>query len=136
MGKKSIFFQLFELSSSTYTYIIADAETKEAAIIDSVIETVDRDLKLIEELGINLKYVIDTHVHADHVTAAGEIRKRTKAQSAVSSGAKVDCADILLVDGQELFLGKSKIKVLETSGHTDSCISLLWEDKVFTGDVL
>ncbi|MFN9068457.1 MAG: MBL fold metallo-hydrolase, partial [Bdellovibrionales bacterium] len=76
-----IFHQLFEPESSTYTYIIADKKSKEAAIIDPVLETVDRDLKLIEELGLNLLYVLDTHIHADHITGAGEIRKRTKVKT-------------------------------------------------------
>ncbi|MFP5520337.1 MAG: MBL fold metallo-hydrolase, partial [Bdellovibrionia bacterium] len=68
-----IFHQLFEHESSTYTYLLADKQSKEAVLIDPVIETVERDLKLIHELGLKLKYVLDTHVHADHVTAAGEI---------------------------------------------------------------
>lgn len=136
MGLNCIFYQLFEHESSTYTYLIADPLTKEAALIDSVIETVDRDLKLIEELGLELKYVLDTHIHADHITGAGEIRKRTGAQSAVSVDAKVDCVDIALKDGQELSLGNKKIKVLATPGHTNSCVSFLFEDKVFTGDAL
>lgn len=136
MNAETIFYQLFEQESSTYTYLIADPATKEAALIDSVIETMDRDLKLIDELGLKLKYVLDTHVHADHITAAGEIRKRSGAQSAISEGAHVECADLILKDGQELFLGNKKIKVLATPGHTDSCLSFLFEDRVFTGDAL
>lgn len=136
MKTNSIFYQLFEHESSTYTYLIADPETKEAALIDSVIETVDRDLKLIEELNLKLKYVLDTHVHADHITGAGEIREKTGAKSAVSKDANVKCADIALEDGQELMLGNKKIKALKTPGHTDSCMSFLFEDKVFTGDAL
>lgn len=131
-----IFSQLFESESSTYTYIIADAVTKEAAIIDPVIETIERDLKLISELGLKLKYILDTHVHADHITAAGEIRNRTGAKSCLSSAAGVDCIDISLQDGQELFLGDKKIKALSTPGHTNSCMSFFFEDKVFTGDAL
>ena len=114
MDHEAIFYQLFEHESSTYTYLIADPVTKEAALIDSVIETVDRDLKLIEELGLKLKYVLDTHVHADHITGAGEIRKRTGAKSAVGEGAHVDCVDIALKDGQVLFLGSKRIKAIAT----------------------
>lgn len=132
----SLFYQLFEHESSTYTYLIADSVTKEAAIIDPVHETIERDLKLIEELGVTLKYVLDTHIHADHITAAGEIRKRTGAKSAVSEKAKVSCVDIPLKDGQELYLGDKKITALTTPGHTDSCMSFVFEDKVFTGDAL
>lgn len=131
-----IFHQLFEAESSTYTYVIADQKTKEAAIIDPVIETVERDLKLIQELGLNLKYVLDTHIHADHITAAGEIRKRTKAKTAVSAEAKVDCVDIPLTDGQELQLGDKKIKVIATPGHTNTCMTYAFENMIFTGDVL
>lgn len=131
-----IFYQLFEHESSTYTYLIADPVTKEAALIDPVKETLERDLKLIEELGVNLKYVLDTHIHADHVTAAGEIRRRTGAKSAVSSSAKVDCVDLPLKHGEEIFLGKLKIKALATPGHTDSCMSFLFEGRIFTGDAL
>lgn len=136
MEKDVIFHQLFEAESSTYTYIIADKKTKEAAIIDPVIETVDRDLKLIDELGLKLIYVLDTHIHADHVTGAGEIRKRTKAKTAVSQHAGVSCVDIPLEDGQELILGNKKIRVIETPGHTNTCLSYFFEGMVFTGDAL
>ncbi len=131
-----IFYQLFELESSTYTYIIADKKSKEAAIIDPVIETVDRDLKLIEELGLKLKYVFDTHIHADHVTGAGELRKRTNAKTGVSKYAEVACFDIHLEDGQELLLGDKKIKAISTPGHTDTCMTYAFEGMLFTGDAL
>jgi glyoxylase-like metal-dependent hydrolase (beta-lactamase superfamily II) len=136
MSPKTIFYQLFEHESSTYTYVIADPLTKEAAIIDSVLETVDRDLKLIEELGLKLKYILDTHIHADHITGAGEIRKRTGAKTGVSQEANVECVDIPLKDGQELLLGDKKIKAISTQGHTNSCMSFLFDGKVFTGDAL
>lgn len=136
MKADTIFFQLFEAESSTYTYIIGDKKTKEAAIIDPVINTVDRDLKLIDELGLRLMYVLDTHVHADHITAASEIRKRTKAKTAVSQDAGVSCVDIPLEDHQELTLGDKKITVLATPGHTNTCMSFYFEGMVFTGDAL
>ena len=131
-----IFHQMFEAESSTYTYIIADQKTKEAAIIDPVVETIDRDLNLIQELGLNLKYVLDTHIHADHITAAGEIRKRTKAKTAVSAEAHVDCVDIPLTDQQELKLGDKTIKAISTPGHTNTCMTYTFENMIFTGDVL
>lgn len=133
---KPIFYQLFEHESSTYTYLIADPKTKEAALIDPVMETIERDLKLIQELDLKLKYILDTHIHADHITAAGEIRKRTGAKSAVSSNAAVDCVDICLRDGQELFLGDLSIKAIATPGHTNTCMSFLFEGSIFTGDSL
>lgn len=132
----SIFYQLFEAESSTYTYLIADSITKEAALIDSVVETVDRDLKLVEELDLKLKFVLDTHIHADHITAAGKIRTRTSAKSVISAAAQVNCADISLKDQEELFLGKKSVKALSTPGHTNSCMSYLFEGRVFTGDSL
>lgn len=136
MNKDIIFHQLFEPESSTYTYIIADKKTKQAAIIDPVLETVDRDLKLINELGLNLQYVLDTHIHADHITGAGEIRKRTSAKTAVSQNANVDCVDIPLEDGQELLLGDKKITVISTPGHTNTCLTYAFEGAIFTGDAL
>jgi len=131
-----IFHQLFEKESSTYTYLLADEQSKEAVLIDPVVETIDRDLKLIEELGLKIKYVLDTHIHADHVTAAGEIRRRTGARTAVSYDAQVDCVDIPLRDGSELEFGRYKIKALSTPGHTDSCMSFYCDGKIFTGDAL
>jgi sulfur dioxygenase len=136
MKNDFIFYQLFEAESSTYTYIIADKETKEAAIIDPVIETAERDLKLLEEAGLKLKYVLDTHVHADHITGAGVIRERTGAQTALSYHAGVDCADLALREGDTLKLGKHEIKILETPGHTNTCLSYVFADMVFTGDAL
>lgn len=131
-----IFHQLFESESSTYTYLIADKESKEAAIIDPVLETVERDLKLINELGVKLKYIFDTHIHADHITGAGELRERTKAKTGVSKNAEVNCVDLPLEDGQELLLGNKKIKVIATPGHTDTCLTYFFEDLLFTGDAL
>jgi sulfur dioxygenase len=131
-----IFQQLFECQSSTYTYLLADDISKEAILIDSVLETVDRDLALIRELGLTLKYVLDTHIHADHVTGAGEIRKRTKAKTVVSKKANVDCMDIPFSEGDEISFGPFKIKALFTPGHTDSCLSYYCEGMIFSGDAL
>ncbi len=134
--KDILFYQLFEAQSSSYTYLIADRETKEAAIIDPVWETVDRDLKLIRELGLHLIYILETHIHADHITGADAIRKNTMARTAVSALAGIDCVDIGLTDGQELWLGNRKITVIATPGHTDACMSFFFEGMIFTGDSL
>lgn len=131
-----IFFQLFEPESSTYTYLIGDKETNHAALIDPVKETFDRDLQFVNELGLKVVYVLDTHVHADHITSAGEIRKRTGAKIALSKEAGVSTADLALEDGQELPLGKKTIRVIATPGHTNSCLSFYFEGMVFTGDTL
>ncbi len=129
-------FQLFEAETSTYTYILMDKDSKDAILIDPVIETVDRDIKYLNELGAKLKYVLDTHVHADHVTGAGLLRQRTNAKTGVSVHAKVNCIDIPLNDGEELSFGKHTIKALTTPGHTDSCMSFVSGENIFTGDVL
>lgn len=141
-----MFHQLFEQESSTYTYLLADEVSHEAVLIDPVYEMVDRDLKLVSELGLKLKFVLDTHVHADHVTAAGLIRERMKGvtQTAISASAGVACMDVGLSEGQKIEFGKYKIEVLATPGHTDSCLSFyisadtLGESNgmVFTGDAL
>lgn len=128
--------QLFDAPTSTYTYIIADAETSRAAIIDPVLDQVERDLRLLRELGLRLEYAIDTHIHADHITANGHLRQVTGCRTAVSSVADVSCADIALTDGDRLPLGESAIEVIATPGHTQGCLSLHIEDHVFTGDAL
>lgn len=136
MNENLIFQQLFEEKSSTYTYLLGDAKSKEAVLIDSVLDTVDRDLKLIEELGLSLKYVLDTHVHADHVTGAGEIRNRIGAKTAGARSAKVQCIDVALSENEEVKFGEFSVKALETPGHTDSSLSFYCEGMIFTGDAL
>ncbi len=127
--------QLFDQESSTFTYLLADETTKRAALIDPVAAHVDRDLGLISELGLTLAYVLDTHVHADHVTAAGELRRRTGALTAASSiGAP--CVDLKLRDGDVVSLGGVDIRVLATPGHTDDGLSFVALGHVFTGDTL
>jgi glyoxylase-like metal-dependent hydrolase (beta-lactamase superfamily II) len=136
MNHADVFYQLYEAESSTYTYLVGDRDSKEAVIIDSVLETVDRDLKLIQELGLTLKYILDTHVHADHITGAGRLRDLTGAKSAMSLHSKVKCVDILLNDRDTLKVGKTEIQAIYTPGHTDSCMSYLIGNRVFTGDAL
>lgn len=133
---KIIFHQLYENQSSTYTYIVGDRSTGEVAIIDPVLETVERDLQFLNEMNYQLKYILDTHVHADHITGASELRRLTGAKTAVSQKASVTCVDIPLEDGQELLLGSQVIKVLATPGHTDGCMSFYFVGRVFTGDSL
>jgi sulfur dioxygenase len=131
-----LFQQLFDAQSSTYTYLLADGVSKEAVIIDPVLDMIERDLNLVRELGLKLKYVLDTHIHADHVTASGRLRKETQAQIGVSRNANVTCADLKLGDGDEVTFGPFKIRILETPGHTNCSVSYVCEDKVFTGDTL
>ncbi len=127
--------QLFDSESSTYTYLIADPVTKRAALIDPVDCQIERDLKLIEELDFQLVYVLETHVHADHVTAASELRRRTSARSAASA-AGAPCVDLKLHHGDTIELGSIAISVLATPGHTDDSLSFVAEGHVFTGDAL
>ena len=134
--KKIIFRQLFDYDTWTYTYLLADPDTKEGILIDSVKEQVDRDLKLLEELEIKLVYLLETHVHADHVTGAGEIRKATGAKIVYGAAANISCADIGVQDGEKLTFGSTFIQVIATPGHTDGCTSYFIEDKIFTGDTL
>lgn len=136
MNKEIIFHQLFEKESSTYTYLLADPETREAVLIDSVVEMVDRDLKLIEDLNLKLKYVLDTHVHADHITASGEIRKRSGAKVGVSSAYDLNCPDLHIDDGQEIKFGSYQLTAIHTPGHTSGCMSYRLGNMIFTGDAL
>ncbi|MBP9681056.1 MAG: MBL fold metallo-hydrolase [Bacteriovorax sp.] len=131
-----IFHQLFEPETSTYTYLLADEVTKEAILIDTVKETAERDLKLLNEMGLQLKFLIDTHIHADHITGAGFLRQKTGAKTAVSKHANVECTDIQLTDGDIITFGHYQLKALETPGHTNSCMSFLVDSMLFSGDVL
>jgi sulfur dioxygenase len=133
-----LFRQLFDAETSTYTYLLADEATREAIVIDPVLTQIERDIGLIEELELRLRYALDTHVHADHVTALGSLRERLGAQTVMSERAGVGCADILVKDGDSLAFGGHRIEVLETPGHTSGCLSYLLADRsmVFTGDAL
>ncbi len=130
--------QLFDPVSSTYSYLLWHVPSGEAALIDSVKEQVERDERLIRELGLNLKWLLETHIHADHITGAGELRERFDGQPkvAVHRNSQSHCADRLLDDGDELTLGDERIRVLHTPGHTDTDISYLVDGTVFTGDTL
>lgn len=132
-----IFRPLFEKQSSTYTYLLADSETKVAIIIDAVDATQQRDIGLIEELGLSLKYIIETHIHADHITSSCPLKQKfTNAKIVLGENNPVTCADILIKEGESLNFGIHKITAIATPGHTDGCMSYLIDDKVFTGDAL
>ncbi|WXU00245.1 MAG: putative metallo-hydrolase [Catillopecten margaritatus gill symbiont] len=132
-----IFKPLFEKQSSTYTYLLADSKTKEAIIIDAVDETQQRDIGLIEELGLTLKYIIETHVHADHITSSCPLKQKfNNAKIVLSKANPVACADILIKDGERLNFGSHEIIAIATPGHTNGCMSFVVDDKVFTGDAL
>jgi len=128
--------QLFDEATWTYTYLLADEQSKEAIMIDAVIEQVERDVKLIEELGLTLKYAVDTHVHADHITGAGLLRERTGCQTGVAASEHVECVDVPLKEGDVLNFGQYELKVLETPGHTSGCLSFVTDGIIFSGDAL
>jgi sulfur dioxygenase len=133
-----LFRQLFDCDTSTYTYLLADDATREAIIIDPVLQQIERDVGLIQDLGLRLIYALDTHVHADHVTALGSLRERLGARTVMSERAGVGCADLLVKEGDTLAFGAHRIEVLETPGHTAGCISYAMCDRsmAFTGDAL
>lgn len=131
-----IFHQLFEKETSTYSYLLADPTTLEAVLIDPTLAMVQRDLKLISELGLKLKYILDTHVHADHITGATLIKNATGAQIALSAQSNATGADIYLGDGDELRIGTLVLSALATPGHTDSCMTYYTHGCAFTGDAL
>lgn len=128
--------QLFDYDTWTYTYLVWDDVTKEAALIDTVREQYQRDSQLLQELGLTLKYTLDTHIHADHITANGLLRDTTGAQIIIHKNANIDCADQLVSEGQQLYLGEHAISVWHTPGHTNMDISYVIEGAVFTGDCL
>lgn len=132
-----MFRQLYDHETSTYTYLIADEETKEAVFVDPVIEQVKRDLKLIQELGLTLRYCLETHIHADHITGTGKLRELTGCEGIVPEKAQAACANRFIKDGEVLKLGNIEIKAIATLGHTDSHMSyLVNQDRVLTGDSL
>lgn len=131
-----MFKQLFDTESSTFTYLIVDELTKEAALIDPVDSQLERYIELLDSLGVQLKYALETHVHADHVTASGKLRQRLGIQTAVSQQCGATSADLQLNDGDTLKLGQQTIAVMATPGHTAGSVSYLWRDRVFTGDAL
>jgi sulfur dioxygenase len=127
--------QLYDADTSTYTYLVADELTRKATLIDPVREALARDVALVRELGFELVYVLETHVHADHVTSAGKLAELTGAVTAASPlGA--ECAVQRLRHGDVLKLGTLEIKALATPGHTKDSLSFLIGDNVFTGDAL
>ncbi len=136
MDNRLIFRQLFDLSSSTYTYLLADPDTGDTVIIDPVLEQLERDCKLIQDLGLTLIYSIDTHIHADHITGSGQLRKKTGCKIVAGEGTQLECADRLMADGEELIFGGRSLQAIATPGHTQGCTSFFINDRVFTGDTL
>ena len=137
MPARNLYFQqLFEPTTSTYSYLLADLDSKEAVLIDSVLEMHERDLKLIRELEFKLLYVFDTHVHADHITGAGKMADITGARIGISAAAGCTGANLALKDGELVSFGRFQIRVIATPGHTQCSVCFLIHDLVLTGDTL
>ncbi len=133
-----IFRQLYDSKSSTYTYLLADPKTREAVLIDPVYEQLQRDSALLRELGLSLRYTLDTHCHADHVTSAWLLKQVLGSHIGVSKHAGVDGADLLLDHGDQVPFGERHLEVRRTPGHTDGCVTYVLDDHsmAFTGDAL
>jgi len=135
-----LFRQLFEPQSSAYTYLIACEQTRVAALIDPVRETVERDLELLESLDLTLRLTIETHIHADHVTGASRLRQRTGCKCAVPERSGAEHVDVPVREGEPIPIGGLNVQPLYTPGHTDDHYSYLLESRdggrVFTGDAL
>jgi glyoxylase-like metal-dependent hydrolase (beta-lactamase superfamily II)/rhodanese-related sulfurtransferase len=132
-----LFKQLFDQETWTYTYLIADSISKDAILIDPVNTHIDKYIELLATQGLQLKYTLETHVHADHITASGLLRQRLGAQTGVSGLCGAETADIQIQDGDIFkFAGNEQIRVIATPGHTRGSISFLWRDRLFTGDSL
>jgi sulfur dioxygenase len=133
-----VFRQLFDQVSSTYTYLLVDGETRATVLIDSVFEQVRRDVALVGELGLSLGCTLDTHVHADHVTAASSLKRRLGSQIAVGARSGAQGADRYLNHGDVIEFGRRYLTVRDTPGHTGGCVTYVLDDErmAFTGDCL
>ncbi len=138
------FHQLFDETSSTYTYLLIDADTHEAVLIDPVDRQYERDLGILADTGAKLAWVVETHAHADHITSAGHLAQQTGAHTAAPSGCDIKPAQMQLIDGDTLRFGNQVLRAIHTPGHTAGSMSYLWEEpttdgvvrRIFTGDAL
>ena len=131
-----LFRQLFDKSSSTYTYLIASAKGREALIIDPVLENIDQYIKLLNDLDLKLVKVIDTHIHADHITAASKLKDKTNCTTIMGEHTPSDVVEIKVKDNEIIYVDKLEIKVIYTPGHTKDSYSFLMDDYLFSGDTL
>jgi glyoxylase-like metal-dependent hydrolase (beta-lactamase superfamily II) len=131
-----IFKQLFDTKSSTYTYIISSGKGREALIIDPVIENVTKYINILKELNLKLVKVIDTHIHADHITGAGTLRDKTKCLTIMGEQTPAETVEVKVKDEEIIKLDKLKIKALYTPGHTSDSYSFLMDKYLFSGDTL
>lgn len=129
--------QLFDPESCTFTYFLVERASGDAVVIDSVDRHVERDLALVHRLGLRVRYVVETHAHADHVTGAGALRARTGAIAAAPAGCGIAPAEVQLMDGELLSFGVGeRVLAIHTPGHTAGSMCYLWRGNLFTGDTL
>ena len=131
-----IFRQLFDHGSSTYTYLIASRHGGEALLIDPVLENTDRYIQLTRELDLRLVLAVDTHIHADHITALGQLREQTGCITAMGEMTHAECLNTRFADNERLELDGVDIRAIYTPGHTDDSYSFVLPDRVLTGDTL
>ncbi len=131
-----IFRQLFDPGSSTYTYLLAERAGGEALLLDPVFENTDQYVQLLNELDVRLVLAVDTHIHADHVTALGRLQQRTDCATAMGEKSVAECVSVRFREGETLNVDKLRLDVLYTPGHTDDSYSFVLPDRVFTGDTL
>ena len=131
-----IFKQVFDKKSSTYTYLIASSKGREALIIDPVLENVDEYIKLLRELDLKLVKVIDTHIHADHITGASKLKDITKCTTIMGDHTPSDAVEIKVKDDEHIDLDDLKIRAMYTPGHTSDSFSFLMDNYLFSGDTL
>jgi len=131
-----IFKQLFEPVSSTYTYLLACETTGQAMLIDPVVNAIDRDLQVLQSLRLTLALTLDTHIHADHITAALHLKQRVGSRIAAPAMDRLPCVDVAIDEGTPLQLGGITVDPLHTPGHTDNHFAYRCEDRLFSGDAL
>jgi glyoxylase-like metal-dependent hydrolase (beta-lactamase superfamily II)/rhodanese-related sulfurtransferase len=133
-----IFRQLFDSQSSTYTYLLGDEQTRDAVLIDPVFEQVRRDAALLGELGLVLRWTLETHIHADHVTGGWLLKEKLGSRVALSAASGAEGADCYLRNGEEITFGRHALRAISTPGHTSGCVTYVCDDRsrAFTGDCL
>ncbi len=131
-----IFRQLFEHLSSTCTYLLGCEETGEAVLIDPVVNSIERDLAVVAGLGLKLAWTLETHIHADHITAALHLKQQVGSRIAAPAIDRLPCADLGVVEGVPFAFGRLALRPLHTPGHTDGHFAYALDDRVFTGDAL
>ena len=131
-----IFEQLFDNKSSTYTYILSSGKGREALIIDPVLDNTEQYLNLLDKLELKLVKVIDTHIHADHITGLNELSQRTKCTKIMGERSKSEVVDLRVKENENVEIDNINLKVMYTPGHTDCSYSFLMKDRIFTGDTL